>query len=143
MLGRATQPAIDLATWTATQGPRIFGTISRPLTGLNQRAAVGGDFDLDGLPDLALRLPEVEAHAAGSGLTQIVYGVASLTARDYEIGESDAGGGSLLIRGERAISATVASRRTQVDALEWNGDGRVDLVIDDQIVDGAALGRTP
>lgn len=72
-----------------------------------------------------------------------VYGVASLTARDFEIGECDAGGGSLLIRGERAISATVASGRTQVDALEWNGDSRVDLVIDDQIVDGAALGRMP
>ena len=41
------------------------------------------------------------------------------------------------------ISASVAPGRTQVDALEGNGDGRVDLVIDDQIVDGAGLGRSP
>lgn len=130
--GLASLPAsIAPGSFSNSLGPSFLGSALNPVT--PSRVSVSSaDYDADGSLDLAIRQPLFEGHALESGRVLVIPNLLGQTGSVVldELSPFE-------IRGERRIFKE--PRLLDFASGDWNGDGRVDLFIDDLIVSGTAI----
>ncbi len=122
---------ISPASFNIGLGPSFLGSALNPVTAARV-TVTSADYDADGSTDLAIRQPLFESHAVDSGRVLVI---PNILGQSGPIALDDIA--AFEIRGERKIFKE--PRLLDFASGDWNGDGRVDVFIDDVIVSGAVI----
>lgn len=123
--------SISPASFNTGLGPSFVGSALNPVTAARV-TVTSADYDVNGSIDLAIRQPLFESHAVDSGRVLVV---SDILGQSGPVALDDIA--AFEIRGERKIFKE--PRLLDFASGDWNGDGRVDLFIDDVIVSGTVL----